>query len=34
VNLRFAHAAAEEAERCTGRSMVWIQDYHFALAAE
>jgi alpha,alpha-trehalose-phosphate synthase [UDP-forming] len=34
VNLRFAHAVADEAERCSGRSMVWIQDYHFALAAE
>ena len=34
VNLRFAHAAADEAERCTGRAMVWIQDYHFALVAE
>jgi alpha,alpha-trehalose-phosphate synthase [UDP-forming] len=34
VNLRFAHAVADEAERCTGRSMAWIQDYHFALAPE
>lgn len=34
VNLRFAHAAADEAERCTGRAMVWIQDYHFALVPE
>ncbi|HEX7020894.1 MAG TPA: trehalose-6-phosphate synthase [Gemmatimonadaceae bacterium] len=34
VNLRFAHAVADEAERCAGRSMAWIQDYHFALAAE
>lgn len=34
VNLRFAHAAADEAERCGGRAMVWIQDYHFALVAE
>jgi alpha,alpha-trehalose-phosphate synthase [UDP-forming] len=34
VNLRFAHAVADETERCSGRSMVWIQDYHFALAAE
>jgi alpha,alpha-trehalose-phosphate synthase [UDP-forming] len=34
VNLRFAHAAADEAERCSGRAMVWIQDYHFALVAE
>jgi alpha,alpha-trehalose-phosphate synthase [UDP-forming] len=34
VNLRFAHAIADEAERCSGRSVVWIQDYHFALIAE
>ena len=34
VNLRFAHAVADEAERCGGRSMAWIQDYHFALVAE
>ena len=34
VNLRFAHAVADEAERCDGRSMVWIQDYHFGLVAE
>ena len=34
VNMRFAHAVADEAERCTGRSMAWIQDYHFALVAE
>jgi len=34
VNLRFAHAVADEAERCAGRAMAWIQDYHFALAAE
>jgi trehalose 6-phosphate synthase len=34
VNLRFAHAVADEAERCAGRSVVWIQDYHFALVAE
>jgi len=34
VNLRFAHAVADEAERCTGRSMTWIQDYHFALVPE
>ena len=34
VNLRFAHAVADEAERCSGRSMAWIQDYHFALAPE
>jgi trehalose 6-phosphate synthase len=34
VNLRFAHAVADEAERCAGRSMAWIQDYHLGLAAE
>jgi trehalose 6-phosphate synthase len=34
VNLRFAHAVADEAERCTGRSVIWIQDYHFGLVAE
>lgn len=34
VNLRFAHAAADEAQRHAGRAMVWIQDYHFALVAE
>jgi trehalose 6-phosphate synthase len=34
VNLRFAHAVADEAERCSGRSMAWIQDYHFGLASE
>jgi trehalose 6-phosphate synthase len=34
VNLRFAHAVADEAERCSGRAMAWIQDYHFALAPE
>ncbi|MGH8519299.1 MAG: alpha,alpha-trehalose-phosphate synthase (UDP-forming), partial [Panacagrimonas sp.] len=34
VNLRFAHAVADEAERCTGQSMAWIQDYHFALVPE
>ena len=34
VNLRFAHAVAEEAERCTGRSTAWIHDYHFALVPE
>lgn len=34
VNLRFAHAVADEAERCAGRAMAWIQDYHFALASE
>jgi alpha,alpha-trehalose-phosphate synthase [UDP-forming] len=34
VNMRFAHAVADEAERCSGRSMTWIQDYHFALVPE
>ena len=34
VKLRFAHAVADEAERCAGRAMAWIQDYHFGLAAE
>ena len=34
VNLRFAHAVADEAERCSGRSMAWIQDYHFGLLSE
>jgi alpha,alpha-trehalose-phosphate synthase [UDP-forming] len=34
VNLRFAHAVAEEAQRCTGRSTAWIHDYHFALVPE
>ena len=34
VNLRFAHAVADEAERGTGRCMAWIQDYHFALVPE
>ena len=34
VNLRFAHAVADEAERYAGRSMAWIQDYHFALVPE
>lgn len=28
VNLRFAHAVADEAQRHTGRIMAWIQDYH------
>ena len=31
VNLRFAHAVADEAERCSGQVVVWIQDYHFSL---
>jgi alpha,alpha-trehalose-phosphate synthase [UDP-forming] len=34
VNLRFAHAVADEAERSAGRSTVWIHDYHLALAPE
>ena len=34
VNQRFAEAAAEEAARAPGQPMVWIQDYHFAVAAE
>lgn len=34
VNHRFADAAADEARRLPGRPMVWIQDYHLALAAE
>jgi alpha,alpha-trehalose-phosphate synthase [UDP-forming] len=34
VNARFAAAAAEEAERCGGRPIIWIQDYHLALVAE
>ena len=33
VNVRFAHAVADEAERSNGRATVWIQDYHFALVA-
>lgn len=32
VNARFAAAVAEEAERIGGSPMVWVQDYHFALA--
>jgi alpha,alpha-trehalose-phosphate synthase [UDP-forming] len=34
VNLRFAHAVADEASRHTGRTAAWIQDYHFGLVAE
>ena len=34
VNMRFAHAVADEAERCSGRATAWIQDYHFALVPE
>ena len=33
VNARFAAAVAEEARRSPGRPVVWVQDYHFALAA-
>ena len=33
VNERFAQAVAEEAQRADGQPVVWIQDYHFALAA-
>lgn len=32
VNARFAAAVAEEAERIGASPMVWVQDYHFALA--
>jgi alpha,alpha-trehalose-phosphate synthase [UDP-forming] len=32
VNRRFADAAAEEARRAPGQPVVWVQDYHFALA--
>ena len=32
VNRRFAAAAAEEARRAPGAPVVWVQDYHFALA--
>ena len=34
VNLRFAHAVADEAQRSNGRTFAWIQDYHFALVPE
>jgi alpha,alpha-trehalose-phosphate synthase [UDP-forming] len=34
VNLRFAHAVADEAQRSPGRTIAWIQDYHFALVPE
>jgi alpha,alpha-trehalose-phosphate synthase [UDP-forming] len=33
VNERFARAVAEEAQRAEGQPVVWIQDYHFGLAA-
>jgi trehalose 6-phosphate synthase len=32
VNARFAEAAAEEAARAEGDPVVWVQDYHFAVA--
>jgi trehalose 6-phosphate synthase len=32
VNARFADAAAEEAARAPDDPLVWVQDYHFALA--
>jgi len=32
VNARFADAAAEEAARAPGAPVVWVQDYHLALA--
>ena len=34
VNLRFAHAVAEEAQRSSGRTIAWIHDYHFSLVPE
>jgi len=34
VNSKFAHAVADEVRRSPQRPIVWIQDYHFALAAE
>ncbi|HEX5830744.1 MAG TPA: trehalose-6-phosphate synthase [Gemmatimonadaceae bacterium] len=33
VNQRFAAAVADEAARAAGEPLVWIQDYHFSLAA-
>ena len=32
VNQRFAEAVAEEVARAPGEAVVWIQDYHFAVA--
>jgi trehalose 6-phosphate synthase len=32
VNARFADAVAEEAARAPGEPVIWIQDYHFAVA--
>ena len=34
VNTRFACAAAEEVRRAGGKAIVWVQDYHFALAPQ
>ncbi len=34
VNLKFAEAVASEIERAPRKPVVWIQDYHFGLAAE
>jgi trehalose 6-phosphate synthase len=34
ANRLFASAVAQEAERVGGAPMVWVQDYHFALAPE
>ena len=32
VNARFADAVAEEVHKASGSAVVWVQDYHFALA--
>ena len=34
VNGRFADAVADEVRRARGAPVVWVQDYHFALAAQ
>lgn len=34
VNEKFAHAVADEVQRAASKPVVWIQDYHFGLAAE
>ncbi|HJU65066.1 MAG TPA: trehalose-6-phosphate synthase [Gemmatimonadaceae bacterium] len=34
VNDKFARAVADEVHRTTNKPVVWIQDYHFGLAAE
>jgi alpha,alpha-trehalose-phosphate synthase [UDP-forming] len=34
VNAKFARAVADEVRRAPQKPIVWIQDYHFALAAE